>query len=77
MIDWVLVFAITIVYDVIYAKYTKAAADKQRISAAFHSGNLILVGGATTWLFMHNPILITAEYLGAMLGTYIGVGKNK
>jgi hypothetical protein len=70
MIKWLLIFAVTVVYDYVWAKYTKAVGDGKILRACLSSGVLFALGGVVIVEYTREPWLLTAAVSGAVLGTY-------
>lgn len=73
---WILVFLVTLLYDVIFAKYTQSAASSKALSASIYSVLLIIGGSLTVYLMVRDVWLLIPECLGAFIGTYIAVKRH-
>jgi hypothetical protein len=63
--------------DILWAKYTVAAAERRAWYASTWSIGIYLAGSLSTWVFIHQPDTIWASCAGAFVGTYIGVRRGK
>lgn len=67
------VFALMMLTDVVWARYTSYVAAKRPGAAAAASVGIILCGGLVTLAFVSNPWMLVPEALGAWCGTYLSV----
>ena len=70
---WAMVFCSVALADFAWAKYMKHAADDRAFAAAAWSGVIMLLGAASTVLFVDDHSVITAAIAGAMVGTYVSI----
>lgn len=68
-----LVFLLTALVDLFWAKYIRHVAAKRATLAAFHSTYIILIGGVCTLLYVMDPHTILAAGAGAFVGTWVSV----
>jgi hypothetical protein len=71
VLKWLAVFAATVVYDWLWARYTLAVAAKQAAFASVYSAALFALGGFVIVEYTHDIWLLTAAVTGATLGTWL------
>lgn len=76
MLNWLLIFSATAVIDAFAALYWQASNDLS-YKAGLWSMFLVFFGAATMWLFLHDPILVIPEAVGAWVGTNAIIWKRK
>ena len=64
------VFILMVISDGLWTYYIQMAAEDKRLPASFTSSGLVLIGGITILIYVHNPIMIIPEMFGAFVGTY-------
>jgi hypothetical protein len=74
-----LVMCAMIVVDWCWAKYMKAAADKNAVWAAFWSASLIVISAFSVTQYIENHTMVLAAAIGAWIGTFYAVkhGEEK
>lgn len=73
MIQWLLIFAVNVALDVVWAKYTIAVGARRPVVSSFWAFNIIVVGGVSTLMIVDNPYLLIPAAVGAYVGTYFTV----
>lgn len=75
VINWIAVFAATVLADVIWAKYIMHVSGNSRWPACLYAAAIIVVGGFSTIEFTADPWMLIPAALGAAVGTWVTVGK--
>lgn len=68
-----LVFAVYVVFDILYALYVLCVARKQAIRASAISSALYSLGAYGVMTYLENPLYLVPLALGAFLGTFLAV----
>jgi uncharacterized membrane protein YfcA len=68
-----LVFAVYVVFDILYALYVLCVSRKQAVAASAISSVLYSLGAYGVMTYLHNPWYVVPLACGAFLGTYIAV----
>ena len=76
VLQWLFVFVVMTAGDFCWAKYTKAVAQHKRIRAAWWSGAIVACGSIVITSYIENRVLTTAAISGAIVGTYLAMGKE-
>lgn len=75
MLNYLAVFAATIVSDWVWAEYIQSTSQKQPLKASLYSGAVVLIGAYVTMSYLKDPISLIFAVAGGMLGTYLSVRK--
>lgn len=65
------VFLISLLFDIVYAKYIIYTSRKNLLLSTIFSGLVILVSGTITLSYLDNKLSLIPAVLGGMCGTYI------
>ena len=76
-LDGLIVFGLSFLVDIVYAKYTVAASVRQPAIAGCWSSLIFLIGGLNVSAYVTNHWLLFPAAAGAFFGTYIGVKSGK
>lgn len=68
-----LVFAVYVVFDILYALYVICVSRRQAVAASAISSVLYSLGAYGVMTYLHNPVYIIFLALGAFIGTYVAV----
>lgn len=77
VIEFVGIFVLTSILDMVWAGYISAVADKKVLMASILSAIIVLFGGISILAYINKPILLIASVLGAFCGTYFMVKRAK
>lgn len=72
-----LLFVLAAVLDICWAKYVIACSRKSTWKAALWAGAIYLPNGVSTPVLAHHPIYVIPLAIGAMVGTYIVIKRDK
>ncbi len=72
-LQWAIVFSAILALDLVWAKYTRAIADKLRGPAVLHSVIIIGLTVIATANYAHDLSLAVPAMAGAGVGTWIGM----
>lgn len=73
MIEWLLIFAVNAILDVVWAKYTLAVTARRPVLSGFWASGIVTVGAISIILYTANFWLIIPAAAGAFVGTYFTV----
>jgi hypothetical protein len=73
ILNWTVLFAVYLAFDVFYAKYVLALSKLQALKAANLSVVMYILTVYGTIQYVENPINAIPVALGAWLGTYLTV----
>jgi hypothetical protein len=73
---WLFMFCATAAIDVVWARYTVAAAERRALHAAFWSAAIYIGGSVTMLAYIADNVLLLPCVLGAFAGTYVGVRRG-
>jgi hypothetical protein len=76
ILNWSVLFAVYLLFDVIYAKYVLALSKLQALRAANFSVIMYILTVYGTIQYVQNPINAIPVALGAWCGTYLTI-KNE
>lgn len=72
---WLTVFAVTALYDWVWAKYTYAIAHKSPLYASAYSGIVFALGGYVIVTYTGDHLMLAPAVAGAIVGTYVAVRR--
>ncbi len=70
MIDWLSVFAATVLVDVAYVYYTRRTAQGRALPAALAAGVIFLAAAYVVRAYVGDGWLVLAAGAGSVVGTY-------
>jgi hypothetical protein len=77
VLNWILVFIATLLVDVAWTRYIAEAAAKKALPAASWSAAIVAFGAFNVVAYQTDRMLIIPAILGAFVGTYVAVWKEK
>lgn len=74
--NFALVFLAYVVLDFVFARYTRAVTDQQRVAASAWSMAIVFLTGYITVSYVSDWRMLFPAAAGAFVGTFIGVKKK-